>query len=125
MATDIIKLSYNNNNNEFIIINSTKNIQDILINDDIIKYLTLNIVPNFKKNHDITKNTNLIEKYICIINNNPDIYINLINHEKSTFMGNIELVMKLYKNINMYENNQLRIDLETELINELDKKKNY
>jgi hypothetical protein len=75
----------------------------------IIKYLTNNISNIFLNNIEYESSVDLIEKYICKYNNNK---ITLVSHLESPLMGNIEIMMKIYHEINYFDVNILTKEID-------------
>lgn len=74
---------------------------------ELIKYLSN--VHDFLPSIDITFPKPVIENYVCKVVNNT---ITLLNHLESPLMGNIELVMKLYKSISDFQKLHLKDELQ-------------
>ena len=79
-----------------------------------IKYLTYSICPEFLKDIEHTSSVNIIEKYICTKSINEldnSVLINLKSNLESNFMGNIDMLIKLYKSINNFVINNFEIEI--------------
>lgn len=84
----------------------------------LIKYINKRI-NNFMEDVEIEKSYDIIEKYICYIikinerdnDKNKHVEIKLIPHIDSQFMGNIEMIIKLYNDIIKCDINKYLISL--------------
>ena len=107
---------------KFTLYDKSKNLLGSFSNLQIIKYLTMQIDPSFLQNIDAVTAIPVIETYICkVIKDNGYIKINLLTHLTSPFMGNIEMILKLYQGINNFENTKMNLLL-NDMNNELKKK---
>jgi len=75
----------------------------------LIKYVISKLHPLFLKHIDIGSSFNIIETYICNVTELVDgsLKINIYNHDKSPFMGNIEMIMNLLKGLYDFEKHKL------------------
>jgi len=103
---DMIIVKHEHDN--FVFYNSSKILIGYFSIIQLIRYITTKICDSFLSDHNIGTSNNIIETYICMLDNDE---IKLIDHIKSYFMGNINMVMKLYKDIEKYELNSLQDDL--------------
>lgn len=100
-------------NCEFKIYDNNRNFIGKFTNVQLIKYLTSKINSAFLNDISISSCSNVIELYVCNIYEIDDnIKINLHDHIKSPFMGNIEMMMKLYKEISIFDNKNLLSELD-------------
>jgi hypothetical protein len=103
----IIKFSQKDNN--FIIYDKDKFLGIFGI-PHIIKYITSKISNDFLKNIEYESSIEIIEKFFCKFDNNDN--INLIGYLNSPIMGNIEIMMKIYSEINKFDQTILQTSIE-------------
>lgn len=88
----------------------------------LIKYI-LPQYPDFLGIRTIGGSGDIIRNYICLVDKNEndpyDIKIRLLNQLESPFMGNIEMLLKLYNGISQYQSS---IDMEISKLNKADQK---
>lgn len=105
-------VKYDNATNKFTLFNKQNNLLGSITAVHIIKYITNHLSENFLQNYDTGISTSLINEYICEVSyENGKLKVNLKNHINSPFMGNIEMVMKLYTGIQKFIDEQLAIEL--------------
>lgn len=77
----------------------------------IIKYVTSLVYNNLFSQYQ-TNDSDLISVFICKMQiTDTDIKIKLLNHDESILMGNVEILMKIYKIVHKCEKEQLSIEL--------------
>ena len=79
----------------------------------LIKYLTNIICPEFLSGIEIGTSSDIIEKFVCVRNINDDGSINIVlrSHLESNFIGNIDILLKLYKCINYFVINKFEQEI--------------
>jgi hypothetical protein len=95
----IITISFNESEQKFTIYENKKVLGNFN-NTQLIKYLTNS------KDIDTLSAKSIIETYICKFDDTGKIV--LLNHLQSPFMGNIELIMKLYNSISNKEHDIIK-----------------
>jgi hypothetical protein len=103
----IVKLSQKDNN--FIIYEKDK-LLGIFGIPHIIKYITSKISNDFLKDIEYESSIEIIEKFFCKFDNNDNII--LIGYLNSPIMGNIEIMMKIYSEINKFDQTILQTSIE-------------
>lgn len=97
---------------KFTFYDKTKNLLGSFSSKQIIKYVTSKISTAFLSGIDASSSYNIIETYICkIIDKDGSLKIELLSHTISPFMGNIDMMMKLYTGIHKFESTQLQQEL--------------
>lgn len=99
-----ILIKYSSKDHRFAIYNNDIILGSFIISQ-IIKYITNKISKEFLRNMEYESSVDLIEKYICKYDIND--HIILISYLDSPLMGNIEIIMKIYSELNHFENNLL------------------
>jgi hypothetical protein len=93
-------INFNEAENLFSVYSVNKIFLGSFSGKDVIKFVTNKIYPQFFENYGSESSFPLIEKYICSVNFVDNSYnIILLNYLESPFMGNIEMLMKLYNGI--------------------------
>lgn len=106
-------VEYEPQTKKFIFYDQHKNLKGHFTAIHVVKYLVRQINTDFLKNLDHGISFELIETYICKSTNENNIFkTELISHLQSAFMGNIEMVVKLYNDIRTFEKNNLILELE-------------
>lgn len=109
-------VEYDYNQCKFTLYGQNKNLIGGFSCTQLIKYLSTTITPNFLSNIDIGTSFAIIETYICkIVNNSGMLTINLKNHIESPFMGNIDMIIKLYRGLHKFEISQLSFEIDNML----------
>jgi hypothetical protein len=112
-----IIVEFNEDECKFIFYDKNKNLLGNFNVLQLIKYVTEKINNSFI-NIEIGTSKTIIRQFICkIVEKNGFYKIELLNHLESPFMGNIEMLMKLYKCTHKYIYKNLNIDLESSQIN--------
>lgn len=113
-----IIVDFNESSNKITIFDMRKTLLGEITSFGIIKYLSSSIYPTLFESYPSSSMT--IEKYICDVQNvKSEIKINLLSHNQSPLMGNIEMLMKIYKIVHKCEKEQLNLELshiQTEII---------
>jgi hypothetical protein len=110
-----IMVNFDEKEYKFTLYDNEKNLLGFFTSTQLIKYVTSKIssimVP-FLDHIEIGGSYNIIETYICKVSELEGfVKIILYDHIKSPFMGNIEMMMKLFKGISEYENKLLNAEL--------------
>jgi len=105
-----ILLEYNDVTNRFLFYDNNKSFLGSFTEKELVKYVISKVVPNFMQNINCSTSVEIIEKFICSIDPNT-LEINIVNHLTSPFTGNIEMLIKLYKNIERFEKEDLPNEL--------------
>lgn len=116
------QITFDNNEYKFTI--NEKNVIHQFKCIELIKYITMSICDDFLNN--VHCNSQVIEKYICKIENDSSGNIKIIlltpnPNIESCFMGNIDMIMKLFKGIHEFETT--RLDKELSSFTPIQKKK--
>lgn len=82
--------------------------------EELVKYIVCNSTPSFMPNINSSHSKEIIEKYIC--RTEPDQGTNnakyhIINHLDSPFTGHVEMLVRLYRQIDEFEQNKLASEL--------------
>ena len=110
ISDNTIILEYNHVSERFLFYDSNKSFLGSFTCNELIKYIVSKAVPHFMQSTNSTSSTEIIEKFICIIDPNTS-EINIIDHLTSPFTGNIEMLIKLYKHIEKFEKEELANEL--------------
>ena len=95
-----IVINFNESDYSFGVYSVNKTFLGKFSGKDLIKFVTNLIYPHFLENINAESAFPLIQKYICDVHYINDSYkIILLNHLESPFMGNIEMIIKLYQGI--------------------------
>ena len=98
---------------KFTIYDRNKTLLGNFSSAQLIKYITSKVSRLFLNRVDVGTSYGIIETYICkVIEIDDCIKIELLNHMKSPFMGNIDMIMKLYNGIHKFEVHQLKQELD-------------
>jgi hypothetical protein len=112
LEKDTILLEYNYKDKKFLFHDKNKNFLGSFTTDELIKYIICSKIPNFMPSVNYTSSQYIINKYFCELDTSKDITKVLVkNHLESPFTGHIEMLIKLYKNIEEYEKTNLIHDL--------------
>jgi uncharacterized coiled-coil protein SlyX len=107
-----IMVDFNEEECKFTIYDKDKNLLGNFNVIQLIKFVTEKINNKFINIETGTSKT-VIRQFICKVIERDGAYkVQLLNHLESPFMGNIEMLMKLYKCIHKYISKKLLIDLE-------------
>jgi hypothetical protein len=108
-----IMVNFNESECKFALYNKNKTLLGSFTAHQLIKYIATKIHSSFLDTVDCQSAIGIIEKYICTITNSDGfVKINLLNQLASPFMGNIEMVMKLYQGVGNYDSKHLPQELE-------------
>jgi hypothetical protein len=115
--TESIIVETNYTHKKFMFYDKNKNFLGGFSIYDFIKYITSNVSFNFLSSADADTARPIIEKYILnikLIENLGDnkYQINMLNYFESPFMGNIEILVKLYAFIYDFEENEMKLELD-------------
>ena len=105
---DSIMLEYNYKKKRFLFHDKDKIFMGSFSTEELVKYIVYDKVPTFMSNINHSGAKPIIEKYLCV-NKDSNIIIN--NHLESPFTGHIEMLIKLYKNLEDYEKNGFKLEL--------------
>jgi hypothetical protein len=109
---DTIILEYNYKDKRFLFHDKNKSFLGSFTGNEFIKYVVVSMVPLFMTDTYCKSSQDIIEKYICTVNSSKStIEINIKNHLESPFTGQVEMLIKLYKQIEDFEINQLKDEL--------------
>lgn len=109
MENKTLMIKYLQDDNKLIIYDNETLIGSFTI-QDIIKYITSNISKIFLKQVDYESTKDVIKKYLCEINEMN--VITLKNHLESPIMGNLEIIMKIYNDINKFDIERMQKEIE-------------
>jgi hypothetical protein len=82
--------------------------------EELLKYIICKSVPSFLSNVNSSNSKEIIEKYICTVETEKtsnSFKYNIINHLDSPFTGHVEMLVKLYKQIDEFEKTKLNNEL--------------
>ena len=117
---DTIILEYNYKDKRFLFHDKNKSFLGSFTGNEFIKYIVASMVPLFMSGTSCASSQDIIEKYICTVDSSKStININIKNYLESPFTGQVEMLIKLYKQIEDFEKNQLKEELS--LLSEIDK----
>lgn len=111
---DDMMLSYDDNECKFTFYNSNKSILGSFNIKQLIKYIGNKVEPLFFSNIETNYSEDLIKSMICEVLTDPiteKINIILKSHIESSFMGNLDLLIKLNNLLFAYENKDLVNDI--------------
>jgi len=91
---------------KFIFYDKQKRLIGSFSSVQLIKYITSIFDNSFMQHTDMGNSVPLIETYVCTINQ-KSYNFELKNHMQSPFMGNIEMILKMYSSINLFEKKHL------------------
>lgn len=109
IPTDQLYVSFNQQNETFIIYGSKYYNFSV---KQIIKYLTREISDQFLSYVSLDSSQQAIEAFIgnaVVINNS--VKVSLLDQDQSPFMGNFEMLITLYKHLNLFKKEQLQLEL--------------
>jgi hypothetical protein len=107
-----IVINFNESDYSFGVYSVNKTFLGKFSGKDLIKFVTNKIYPHFLENINAESTFPLIQKYICDVHYINDSYkIILLNHLESPFMGNIEMIIKLYQGI-IKSNNLVKLEID-------------
>lgn len=122
---DALIVETNYKDKKFMFYDRNKNFLGSFSVYEFIKYITSHINTLFLPEINFEPNRFIIEKYVCIVKYNEKssckYIINMLNYFESPFMGNIEILIKLYTFIHEYENEELQKELSKLSTNEAPK----
>jgi hypothetical protein len=100
---DSIIVEHNKEELRFTFYNKDKHILGSFSVPQLIKYVN-NSYTDFMKSIDISVSSEVIKKYVCeTYDTISGVEIKLVSHIDSPFMGNIEMILKLYNDLSRYE----------------------
>lgn len=109
---DTIILEYNYNDKRFLFHDKNKSFLGSFTGNEFIKYVVSSMVSSFMPETNCSSAQDILEKYICTIDiSKPTISISIKNHLESPFTGHVEMLIKLYKQIEDFEKNNLKEEL--------------
>lgn len=82
--------------------------------EELLKYIVCKSVPSFLSNVNSSNSKEIIEKYICIVETDKPsngFKYHIINHLDSPFTGHVEMLVKLYRQIDEFEKTKLNNEL--------------
>ena len=105
-----IIVSYDTKLEKFTLFNKSRQLIGEITAEGLIKHIAQSLSLTFLENVVLTQVYSIYICKIAIIGN--EIKITLLNHNESPFMGNVEMLMKLYKIIHKFESEKLYDELQ-------------
>ncbi len=107
-----IMVNFNEQECKFALHNKNKILMGSFTALQLIKYIGVKLCTTFLDSIEYQSAIGIIEKYICTVSNvDGFVKINLLDQLSSPFMGNIEMIMKLYQGIGNFDTKQLTNEL--------------
>lgn len=106
---DAMLLEYNYSDKRFLFHDKNKTFLGSFTANELLKYVVSQAIPNFMEGTSYVSAKEILEKYICTIENDKirGPTMKIMNHLESPFTGHVEMLIKLYKNIEEFEKNNL------------------
>jgi hypothetical protein len=100
---DSIIVEHNKEELRFTFYNKDKHILGSFSVPQLVKYINSSYT-DFMKSIDISVSSEVIKKYVCeTYDTVSGVEIRLVSHIDSPFMGNIEMILKMYNDLSRYE----------------------
>lgn len=106
---DAVMLEYNYKDGRFLFHDKNRSFLGSFTGDELIKYVISPSVPEFLVNVNASASREIIEKFICTMDAHTGVSIK--NHLESPFTGHVEMLIKLYKQIEDFEQTRLEQEL--------------